>query len=679
MNKNLTSKTLYGGLRRVSSLIESVIVSSPVALPAAISGLSLVLITLLLVGHLTSLLVILFGVPVFFGILIYVHKNGDVSRPGGLREKKVIDHIVFIGVMLWALFNIGMSSQSVFVYRDPAIYAVSGIELIDNSSLELRIPDIFRNIVGVDGNSAGFGIDKNDSDRLVPQGLRLLPIYIGLTGRVFGEELALSINPVFGAVALLAVYGFARLLVRPRWAALSTLVLAISLPMLYFSRDTFTEPLLLTSTFSGLTLLYLAQRQNKSGLWFLAGVAFGSGVLARIDGFLSFICLVAFFVLFLIYQTKNKLYHLKNVGLLMGGIAIASTLSYLDLTLIGNNYQSLTRKKMLEAFLLVVVFGIIAVLVYWYTPFSRFVKKIDRRTITTMSVGILVFGGFLLISRPLWYVGHHSKDIPLVAGLQRTEGDMIDTTRDYSEYTVNWIAWYIGPVMVVMGGIGLILCVVKVTKDDELVYLPLIFVIFGTSLVFLNKPSITPDQVWASRRLLPVIIPGVVVFAAIALNAIHDAKYRHKIKSGVLLFVVLAAILPPLFVSYPFLSIKTKDGQLEQIRSVCSALPSNAAVMWIGNRGFNAVQATSTFCNVPVVRSKNPSNAYVQKIMESLKEDNKTLVVTVFDTEKHLLPSNMTTFKSVTVSYESIASSLHHPPRRTVNQTKTILLANQPN
>src|SRR5260370_36728412 len=60
---------------------------------------------------------------------------------------------------------------------------------------------------------------------------------------VGGVALAAAMGPVLGALAGLTFGGLAARLGGPRWAPLAALVLAISLPGLFTSRSTYSEPL----------------------------------------------------------------------------------------------------------------------------------------------------------------------------------------------------------------------------------------------------------------------------------------------------------------------------------------------------------------------------------------------------------------------------------------------------
>src|SRR6185437_5096965 len=109
-----------------------------------------------------------------------------------------------------------------------------------------------------------------------------------------------------------------------------------------------------------------------------------------------------------------------------------------------------------------------------------------------------------------------------IALLQRLEGLPIDPTRTYAEDSLYWVIWYIGLPTVLLGGFGLALLVrqcltaLLTWKDPVGAWrnwaLPLAIFLVG-SVAILWQPAIVPDQPWASRRLVVIVLPGLIICA----------------------------------------------------------------------------------------------------------------------------------------------------------------------
>jgi hypothetical protein len=113
--------------------------------------------------------------------------------------------------------------------------------------------------------------------------------------------------------------------------------------------------------------------------------------------------------------------------------------------------------------------------------------------------------------------------IRYVADLQHLAGLPVDGRQQYYEQTLNWVIWYVGVPAVLLACVGMALLCRRclrallrwrdaATPAARFWGLPLL--IFGWSVgVALWDPAIFPDQPWASRRLVPVVLPGVICLA----------------------------------------------------------------------------------------------------------------------------------------------------------------------
>src|SRR5439155_3924048 len=75
-----------------------------------------------------------------------------------------------------------------------------------------------------------------------------------------------------------------------------------------------------------------------------------------------------------------------------------------------------------------------------------------------------------------------------------------------------WFGWYVGPGLVVaaIGGLLLIRDAALGRAREAVAFLAALVAL--TSLYVWN-PAITPDQIWAMRRYLPITIPGLMICA----------------------------------------------------------------------------------------------------------------------------------------------------------------------
>ncbi len=646
---------------------------TPIILPAALAVFGTICVIFLLFGKFQPWLVWPTGLILVLATWIIVAKDSNTSlSPSSKRERDIANCIAIVFVFLWTVFNIFYTAQHVFTNRDPGVYAVTGAWLIKQDNLELDASNIFGKIDGIRPYSGGFSPDPKQPGELAAQGTHILPAFIGLAGKIFGDEKMLRINVLFGASALLAVYGFARLIIRPRWALVAMGALAMTAPLLYFSRDAYTEPLSLTFTFGALALLAVANISKKIHLWFFAGLVAGAATLARIDAYLTIAALCMYVIIFLaLSQQIDRRQNLVKAGALLCGMTVTSLLGYLDFYLLSPSYY-LSEWERFKPQLLLITFivhaGSLVVFIIWKTKLLERLDAMTKAWRSKAAIIIICALGLLLTSRPLWYTGYRAIN-----------------ERNYTEYTVNWIVWYLGPVLTISGFVGLIIGIKKVLDEGAKYLIPAILIIATTTLLYLVRPSIYPDQIWASRRFLPTIIPGLAVFGAYTLQKLYDVKqvkYLNAPGKGIATVLATLAIIGPAFTSYPAFMFIREHTWYSPMKSICRSLPEKSAVLWVGTASSQLVEPTKAFCDAPsegfgrlFYNKDRPNAEMLAKAAQNAKSNGYKPLLGLFGEEVELMNLHEADFTvSSKYSYVLSEQTFTKPPIRFDSFTNSILL-----
>src|SRR5205823_4818897 len=151
-------------------------------------------------------------------------------------------------------FKAWFATEDLYAQRDPSTYVATGQWLTHHSSLPVDAQDeVFQAATGAKlyGYSAGFGEDLGRDGYVAAQGDHLLPAYLAVVGWYGGERALIGMNALIGAAALLAMFGLVRRFAGDAFALAATAALGVSLPMVEFSRDAYTEPLALLLLFGG--------------------------------------------------------------------------------------------------------------------------------------------------------------------------------------------------------------------------------------------------------------------------------------------------------------------------------------------------------------------------------------------------------------------------------------------
>lgn len=675
-NKSLkvTESSWYGFFFK---LLESV----PVIVPVALCGFGIVAISLLLIGKLYTGLVLLLGSAVAILMSIVVLRNGDTKRPGTTIEKRIFDILILVFVLSWIFINIPYTSEHVYTDRDPATYNITAVHIIDSPDVFFATYPEFSGLENVTEESPGFAKPTPGANVLHSQGLHLLSAFLGLLGRFFGASKMMHLNLIFGGAALLAVYGYARLLAKPKWAFISTVTLGVALPMIYFSRDIYTEPLTMVFAFGALSLTWIAYSTRKLRIWFIAGLLAGAGMLTRIDSLILVVGFVIYLVIYLISKSdaKEQRYALREVGLFQLGMVLTTIIGWLDLTTLSRQYYENHSSLILyELWLLVFVLllGAVSVVITWnlnQTIKNRLSKITDGEVI---AIFILLIA-MIFISRPLWYTSFTSEQNVFVEGIQKARGFPIEP-RDYAEITTQWIGWYIGPIMAWFGVIGMSIAAGRTLSNKNLKYTAGLLVVILASFVYLIKPNVAADQIWASRRLLPIILPGLIVFGAITISALMDRvkDLRHR---GIFFSLLSAAVvINPLLTTRPFINTK-ESARLVGVSEVCNKLPNDSVVFWVAQARYELVQPTREFCKKPAagITRIQPSKSSLMSIAQKMHAQNKIPIIGIYgEHSSHIAADFKTTELSEAVNYKYIEleKSLVRPPQHVVEKQHSILL-----
>jgi hypothetical protein len=151
--------------------------------------------------------------------------------------------------------------------------------------------------------------------------------------------------------------------------------------------------------------------------------------------------------------------------------------------------------------------------------------------------------------------------------------------------------------------------------------LPLL--VFGcATLVFLLRPGITPHQPYASRRLVPAVLPGLILLATWTISWLAERSQvihlvgvpdflKRTARPVVTVVCAVAIFLPPLFGNFG-LSLSGPDahgglalthvyaGEISIVDKFCAAIPKGTSVLVIDhNTWWEFGQDIRGMCNVP--------------------------------------------------------------------------------
>jgi hypothetical protein len=534
----------------------------------------------------------------------------------------------------WIAFNAPFFSEMYIVVRDPSIYTLRALWLIHHSSPDIPIGQALH----VANGAAGVQVDAGGFPHLgsswQPQGATLVPALMAVGGWFAGSIGVLESNLVVGAVALLAVYALARRIVGPIWALAPIIALSTSMPMVAFSRAPYTEPAALALGVGGIVLAWLGLQSRRVHLTALAGLSIGATFLARPDGLLFVLGGALGLGTAATFARSSERRRELRAHLLcyVVAAALSAGLGFVDLAHHSFSYEASAWPQIESLYRLTVVTIVVLVLATFVPgrggPRAWFVRRPARWAGVT--VGLVGVSFTALTLRPLYLTEHTTLSNPgvsSVANRQRALGLPVDGTLTYNEHTVSWLSWYYSWPVVLLAAAGVCLAVVWCwRRRDPLIVLPLA-VLAPASALYLNNASITPDQIWAMRRFLPIVIPLGLVLAVLVPFSI-SRRWPKLLPLGILLGLLVA--LAPIPTWKRTLVTREYAGAKAFTAEICDAVDgSNVIIADHGPGGSIFLPTLRVECGTQAVLVTEPTAA-ILKSLQSRWGDAKPVVVMAF-------------------------------------------------
>ena len=523
------------------------------------------------------------------------------SAPDGGDGRWAVAAVVVAAVFVVA--NWGVVGGSVVLERDPGLYAnaATWVEREGTLAVDARVgpfaADDSLEFVSV-------GMYDLDGDTLEFQSNHLTPVLLAVGLGAGGTGAMQRVPLLLVAGGLLAVYALGvRVTGRP-WAALMAVVaLAMSLPVLGAARDTLSEPVVLLLLWAGLWLWSVAADGERRWLALLAGLCIGACVATRIDA-------AAYLVpvpLVLAFQGR-RLTRPFVVGLVPGVVA-----AVLDVGLRSRGYLGDLEVEVALLYALLGASVVAGLAVARWRPRVRAGAR-SGDVLAGVVVAALVLAWLV---RPFVQTAL-AQDSDLVASIQAAQGDEVDGRRRYHELSMVWQAWYLGTFLLAAAIAGAAVVVRQlVARADRAVVLPLAALAAGTAL-YLFRPAIAPDQLWAMRRFVPAAMPLLCVLAGVAATRVP--------RRAVLALLVVVALVPIALRTWPVRAFREQAGFATIVERTCDVVGGGAVLLPEGTRvAATMTQTIRSWCDVPAAIASAGTD--VDELASAWDDEGRTLWV----------------------------------------------------
>lgn len=612
-------------------------------------------VTLAMLGSFSLVLVIPTWIVVG-GVLWWATRSTrDRAQAVGGRSTAWI-RLAAVAVALLATFGNGMlPGEHMQTGRDGGTYtATAGWIASDGGLLIAADVPPFDEGADLSYDAAGFHEITPDGP-LYAQFMHAFPAMMATVDLAGGLDLAVRTNAWIGGVALLAFYAFGERFLRPWLALVAQLALAGNLVFIYFTRAPFAELLMLGMLFGGLWALDQAVELRDRTVGVVAGLLLGATFLARLDGLVVLLMIVAALLPPLV---TGRLRPVAPATLL--GILAVSVLALIDLFVFAPFYVLLHVEFLVPIGLAFLLLGTVSAASRTGLGRAAVTAVLRHRAAiaTATAVAIVVVGAVAYVVRPELAVSTWDRTTP-IGILQQREGVPVDETRTYAEQSARWLGWYLGVPALVAGVLGWADLTRHTIARRAGRTLPFLLAFSGLTTLYVWRPSITPDHIWADRRFLPVVLPGLLLCAGWLLQRLwtRAAAARWRIPAhSALLAVALLIVLLPLQRSLPVADLREQAGMASAVAAACERLGDDAAILLLDEAGtamhYRMTQPLRAHCGIPA--------AWVDETITNQRIND--LVARAGDRTLYLLAARTESFQGRPVG-EVFPLLMHHSVR----------------
>jgi hypothetical protein len=587
----------------------------------------------------------------------------------GPRSRLSSQAIAIIGVAAIAcvtFWNAGNASQHVYINRDGGSYANTGLWIARHGDLVVPAAKApFAKEPSLSYES--FAVFARPDGSLQFQFAHLLPAVLAAAYAIGGSRALFYAPELLSGIALLAFFLLTwRLFRRPALALAATFCIALVIPQVSFSRDSYSEIPTQIFVFAALALLVDTRRFPRPKVAFVAGLFLGATQATRIDGLALLIGVPL--VLAIAWLATDEPGSRASVGWFVAGVAPGVAIGLFDVARRSHDYFAAESKHMRSLALAIAIVALIGLVVIALArPIARAAGNIVTPTVASAAGIVVIVLGFAG-----WFVRPHVQHI------------VVDQAPKYFERSLVWMSWYLGPITLAAAIVAAGLLARSLLLGRSRHALAPVLVLAPASALYLWKALAAPDHVWVDRRFLVSAIPLFVMLAfglaASLVGLPTRPQLARAVRALVGLFVVVA-LAYPLSTLRGISAMSEQRGALAVVEDACHLMgPRPAVVVLKSPTGIFDQWTPQTFrgwcdAEVAIVRGK-PDTAALRRIAADWRALGRTTYV-VADTAQTISTALPRARVSSTrrVTSNALEHTLTRRPSRLVHQSFQIAVA----
>jgi hypothetical protein len=437
-------------------------------------------------------------------------------RLGPFRWEELLVAVCLLGFAIMVYYP---PFEYILGGRDPGIYVNTGFHLARHGELTFTdpviktIPPDERALFFPDKELEpwslfryqGYEIESPETARIVPQGLHLYPVWIGLVSGLYQIKSGLWVTPTFALMGVAALFLAVRRLFGAETALWATGLMAVFQIQIWFARFPNSEILVQFLYLTGIFLFSLSEDHRSSFAGALAGAALGATLLTRLESILLLIPIG-------LYMGWKRLRHEIGKPELAFLIAFTAVAAHAALharlvswpyvsSILGRHYWRWLGDNLALVALIAVAAIVLIDRVVVRVPLPRLDEGRSSLLRYVAAGGIALLGFYDYFVRPVW---HGARTAPHDAEAFLRMG------------------WYLYPAGLALALAGVMVLVVRSKRSQTF------FLLVGLtfSLFFFYKARVWHDHFFAMRRYIPIILPSFFVAIAVFLTSLVVSRPR---------------------------------------------------------------------------------------------------------------------------------------------------------
>lgn len=531
-------------------------------------------------------------------------------------QRAAVAVLVLVGAAV--VFAASTPSQNLVVTRDPGSYLNTAVWMVRTGGLDLPADQgVFGDIP--DLRYEGAAVYQTEDGDLEFQFNHLASVPMAIAYDLGGHRLLFRVPALGVGLGLLALYAVTVRVTRRPWASvLAPTLMALSMPMLFVGRNTYSEPFTIGMLWAAVLMLATLHDRPRVATGAVGGVLMGALVAVRVDALLYVALLAPLAAVSLGAANDREQFRARArswATLVVVGVAVG-LIGWYDLVDRSGRYVSDLAPQLRQLRLAVAAAVLVSLvgLVVWrrVEPLRSAWNRWHRPVANAAAVVVVVVLAALWLVRPLVQQTVTGTPFPAVAELQRRAGLPIEADRTYHEFSLWWMAWYLGVPAVAAALVGMGWSARRFLLGRAGAWGAAVLALGAASgALYWWNPSITPDHLWAMRRFVPAVLPSLAVFVAVAAVVIWDrladllersslGERVPPVRIGLGVIGVGLLVVPPALTTAPVVRQRDQNGYVLPVLDACGMVGEDAALIVVGGRAsITLPQTLRSWCGVP--------------------------------------------------------------------------------